>query len=190
MKESLLELIQGQTPLKRYSNRTGGEYRGACPKCGGDAQSDRFIVWPAVDRFWCRQCSWAGDTIQFLRDVRGYSFQEAARIVGKDLTTDRFRDDPQKQAARERIIHQYFTWVHDKAQMLTHLHEQIWLAEMAFRSISRAPDVWTPEEQTYWILFLSDLYHALEVARQENDAMSDPRTSWELWRNGVEGVRH
>ena len=187
MKESLLALIQGQTPLKRYSNRTGGEYRGACPKCGGDAQSDRFIVWPAVDRYWCRQCRWAGDTIQYLRDVRGYSFQEAARLVGKDLPPR--PADPRKHAAIELVLQRYFTWVHDKSRALSQLHDEIWLAEMAFRSICRAPDVWTDEEQTYWILYLSDLYFALTIAVQEHERMSDPRDCWELWREQVTGVR-
>ncbi|MBI3799733.1 MAG: hypothetical protein HY268_22520 [Deltaproteobacteria bacterium] len=33
----------------------------------------------------CRQCGKKGDTIQYLRDFRGLSFREAARLVGKQL---------------------------------------------------------------------------------------------------------
>lgn len=58
------------------------EYAGPCPRCGGE---DRFIVWPGKDDsggFWCRQCGFSGDGIDYLRKIEGRSFPEACKITG------------------------------------------------------------------------------------------------------------
>ena len=60
--------------------KTAGEYCCPCPFCGG---IDRFCVWPENNNAWCRQCDWKGDDIQLLRDLEGFSFQEAAEATGK-----------------------------------------------------------------------------------------------------------
>ena len=79
---NLLELIQSDGgALKRAATTGGGEYAGACPFCGG---RDRFRVWPANGRYWCRSCGVAGDSIQYLRDFRGLSFLEACEVLGRD----------------------------------------------------------------------------------------------------------
>ncbi len=67
-------LQQDGNQLKKVSNTHGGEYAGPCPFCGGD---DRFRVWPEQDRFWCRQCGKAGDSIQYLRDTKGMTYMQA-----------------------------------------------------------------------------------------------------------------
>lgn len=62
--------------------KTDGEFAGSCPKCGGE---DRFLVWPSDDDtggFWCRQCGFSGDGIDYLREVEGRSFQEACEVAG------------------------------------------------------------------------------------------------------------
>jgi hypothetical protein len=68
----------------QMQRKTANEYGGSCPKCGGH---DRFLVWPEEKdggRFDClRGCGWKGDTIQYLRDYRGMSYQEAAALTGK-----------------------------------------------------------------------------------------------------------
>ena len=71
-------------PLKHVSAVAGGEWAGACPKCGGQ---DRFRVWPehpkgTGGRFWCRECGWQGDGIQFAMDTEGLSYSEACRLLG------------------------------------------------------------------------------------------------------------
>lgn len=73
--------IEGFT-LQRVATTNGGEWSGACPFCGG---RDRFRVWPEEDggRFWCRGCGKSGDAIQWLRDFRGLSFQEACAELGR-----------------------------------------------------------------------------------------------------------
>ncbi|MCG8639165.1 MAG: alpha helicase [Desulfobacterales bacterium] len=80
----------GLTP-KKMANTKGGEYRCACPYCGGDpGRSDRFLLWP-VERggrgaFWCRQCNKSGDTVQLLVDHCGYSFRDAFQATGREAT--------------------------------------------------------------------------------------------------------
>jgi DNA primase len=79
---TILDLLQAdRLVLKKVANTNGGEYAGACPFCEGN---DRFRVWPESGRYWCRQCNKAGDAIQYLRDSRRLSYQEACLFVGRD----------------------------------------------------------------------------------------------------------
>ena len=70
--------------LRRVAATGGGEYAGPCPWCGG---KDRFHVWPTPKsgrpRFWCRRCERKGDDIDLLRELKGLSFHDAARLVGR-----------------------------------------------------------------------------------------------------------
>jgi len=79
---NLYDLIAntGQT-LKR---KTANEYAGPCPFCGG---TDRFIVTSDKDLYWCRQCNKRGDSIQYLRDVKGMTYNEACLQLGRELTS-------------------------------------------------------------------------------------------------------
>lgn len=67
--------------VKKVAGTNGGEYAGACPWCGGN---DRFRVWPNKGRYWCRRCHKTGDAIQYIRDFRGLSYQEACFFVGRE----------------------------------------------------------------------------------------------------------
>lgn len=69
--------------LKKTSNSKGGEYHSACPSCGEGF--DRFLIWPEINRYWCRRCGVKGDAIQFCRDFMGLSFREACERVNKTL---------------------------------------------------------------------------------------------------------
>ena len=76
----LLELAeQASLNPKKISSTKGGVYDSPCPACGGN---DRFMIWPAKGRYWCRQCKRHGDPIQFCRDFLGMSFKEAKEKVG------------------------------------------------------------------------------------------------------------
>ena len=67
--------------LKRVAITGGGEFCGPCPFCGGH---DRFRAWPESGRYWCRSCEKTGDAIQYLRDFRGLSYQDACSFLGHD----------------------------------------------------------------------------------------------------------
>jgi len=59
----------------------GGEYKSPCPLCDG---TDRFAIWPKIDRYWCRRCSISGDSIQFSRDFLKMSYVEACSYLQRD----------------------------------------------------------------------------------------------------------
>lgn len=120
---SLVDLWPQLTP-KRTRN---GEWCGPCPRCGG---KDRFLVWPEEDQYWCRQCHAKGDSIQFLRDYRGLSYQDAARMVGKTIDAPTTAPDP-------------------RHTVLTHIEEQLDLLFEEYRhllmdqaSMRQCPDGW------------------------------------------------
>lgn len=77
---TLLELVNDfGLDLKKTSNSRGGEYHSACPGCGEGL--DRFVIWPQLNRYWCRRCGISGDAIQFCRDFMRMSFREACERV-------------------------------------------------------------------------------------------------------------
>jgi DNA primase len=84
MDTDLLALIGQDVALRRQAATHGGEYAGACPFCGGQDKrtADRFRVWPAEGRYWCRRCGRHGDAIQYLRDRHGLSYREARQKMG------------------------------------------------------------------------------------------------------------
>lgn len=65
--------------LRKTSNSRGGEYHSGCPACGDGI--DRFVIWPQLNRYWCRRCKISGDGIQFCRDFFRMSFREACKRV-------------------------------------------------------------------------------------------------------------
>jgi len=81
--------------LKKVSNTNGGEFAGSCPFCGG---RDRFRVWPEYKggRWWCRQCGKSGDAIDYLREFKGMTYGEAARLTGKEMVKSKTEKHPVK----------------------------------------------------------------------------------------------
>lgn len=76
---TLLDIIGRDVKLKRAAATGGGEYHGPCPVCGGN---DRFRVQPEkgkTGKFACRKCEISGDGIDYLRKVKGLTFQEACK---------------------------------------------------------------------------------------------------------------
>jgi len=97
---NILDLAQKKVKLRKVSSTNGGEWQGPCPGCGGN---DRFHVWPGQNQgegsYWCRGCGKAGDTIQFLRDFEGMSFQEACDYLNIDVP-----DQPRQFGPAQRRI--------------------------------------------------------------------------------------
>lgn len=88
LRVDLLDVIGGDTDLRRVGSTNSGEWAGPCPGCGGD---DRFRVWPRAERprYWCRRCGQAGDAIDYVRWRKNLSFAEACRALGADPDRDR-----------------------------------------------------------------------------------------------------
>lgn len=72
---TIINLVERESSLTYRKVTTSGEYAGPCPFC--QAGEDRFRLWPAKGRYWCRMCGKQGDAIQFLRDFKQMSFTEA-----------------------------------------------------------------------------------------------------------------
>jgi|GEM_PF-1191954 hypothetical protein len=97
---NLLELAmaRGINP-KKAAGTHGGEYHSECPACGG---KDRFIIQPnrqqkkCIGYYFCRKCGKRGDTIQFLIDFQGLSWQEATRQLDIPNTEKRTIRIPQQ----------------------------------------------------------------------------------------------
>ena len=169
---SILELAGQDIELKRVASTHGGEYHGPCPGCGGE---DRFIIWPATGRYWCRQCDRKGDAIQFLRDFHGYSFPDAARIAGKDLRPPL----PAQQAHRralEAARHAYQSWARDKLIALTDWHRELLqeqvTARTALRLAQNRPNLLTLQEIHYWEGQLGQCCDQLAALEHELDILT------------------
>jgi hypothetical protein len=83
-----------------------------------NALFDKYVIFkvaqassPWADGFWCRQCEIKGDSIQYLRDYHGMSFQEASEQVGKNITIPRKRPirtvKPQPEAWKKKARQTY-----------------------------------------------------------------------------------
>jgi hypothetical protein len=80
--------------LRARLKRTGGEWIGPCPRCGG---TDRFSINPAKQLFNCRGCGVGGDSIDLLRHLTGSSFVEAAAQIDGAPRSERQPSPPARQ---------------------------------------------------------------------------------------------
>lgn len=81
--------------------KTGQEYCGPCPFCGG---TDRFQLFTTqgndgAGRYWCRQCGASGDCIQFLRDVEHLTYRQALDALGIESSQTQPRAQNHARAA-------------------------------------------------------------------------------------------
>lgn len=173
--------------MKRVSAK---EWRGACVFCGGDHKSDRFIVWPERDRYWCRQCNKRGDSIQFLREVLGLSFRDAAALVGKELPESDRERHARERAVKERLLEQYYLWYHrtlaEQSDLYRDLSAELAVAEIAYRATVRCPELYTDKEKDFWEQRLADLYDKLPQVEHDCDLLTYDRYEQErlAWWKG------
>ncbi|MBA7559392.1 hypothetical protein ES708_01006 [subsurface metagenome] len=145
---NLLDLAQKYVILKKVSASKGGEWQGACPRCGEEGHDpstgapNRFHVWPAdnngTGRGWCRRCGWAGDSIQFLIDFEGLTFKDACARLDIGLGSLR-RQPPVRPQRFEPTVYETPTdlWIERATKFLTWSQECLeanpdalaWLAE-------------------------------------------------------------
>lgn len=92
----LLDVASRYSVLKRKASTAGGEYAGACPRCGGD---DRFVVQPSNGIWLCRQChpKW-GDVIELVQYVDGVGFLDACDRLGYSKSNGK-----KQQSALQRV---------------------------------------------------------------------------------------
>ena len=175
---TLIDLSQG---LRRFSARKGGEYRGACPKCGGDAKSDRFIVWPYDGRgyFWCRQCGIKGDAVAYLVQVEGLSMREALSRAGKEPYAP--KDNTLKAQATATIQARYQGWWHEKLREWNTLLDDIRFTEHTYRDqCQKLGAAMSKESYSFWSRRLGDLYFKQTVMQQLLDLNDAERFA--AWR--------
>ena len=149
-------LVDAIPNLRRAASTGGGEWCGPCPACGG---VDRFRCWPSRGRFWCRQCDWRGDSIQFLRDRAGFSFR-AAKAAVRGTSSDyacpvrnpAARAEATK-AARRRAA--FEDWTYRRSLELRDNYSdtglQLYTARIARRFIRRNPGKLTDCEAGWWL---------------------------------------
>jgi hypothetical protein len=171
------------------------ERHGPCPFCGGE---DRFIVFADSGRGWCRQCGWKGDALQLLRDRDGLSFLEAKKALGLDTYTA-------PAAKRQATIHsfalavakrEYQAWqrrvFHGLIDHYRELSTECDIAEVGYRAIHRAPELYTPEERRCWTHRLATIYDRLATLEHDLDLMTYDRNEAQRfgwWRQESE-ARH
>lgn len=63
--------------------RRSGGFAGPCPKCGGGATSDKFVI-KDDGGFKCYSCDFKGDAITWLREIDGKSCPDAHEAAGTD----------------------------------------------------------------------------------------------------------
>lgn len=63
--------------------RSGSRWSGPCPKCGGRAESTRFLL-DERGGFKCFSCGWWGDRVRWLREMEGMGCKAAHAAAGVD----------------------------------------------------------------------------------------------------------
>jgi putative DNA primase/helicase len=103
--------------------KSGGEYVGGCPKCGG---RDRFSVNRAKGLWNCRGCATGGDAIDLVRHLRGSSFAEAVEMVDGSPPTGRWpQERPAGQEDGARLAH----WLWGRRKPITGSVAEIYLRQ-------------------------------------------------------------
>lgn len=127
---NLLELV---LEMKLEPHRTspchGGEYHSPCPSCGG---RDRFMFWPASNRYWCRQCKASGDAIQFCRDFQGLSYHSAYAKTQQDIPSLNY---PPQRFVREPIKIPSYSWESKARSFIAHSHQRLLIDKPAINLI-------------------------------------------------------
>jgi len=152
--------------LKKVSS-ANKEYAGPCPFCGG---RDRFRVWPKEGstggRYWCRGCRRTGDTIQFLRELKGLSFKEACEYLGVEKTSFRIHLPSSINATiksdtwtPKQTTDPNETWKDQAQRLSAHAEKELeknkgikrWLADRGInaQTISKSRLGWNPKSISY-----------------------------------------
>jgi len=154
----ILTLAEKHTALRK----SGTNYVGKCPVCGGSDDTTRFVVNVSDDFCHCYSCGFNADPVRFLRQIEGKTCPEAHRELG--LICERIEcpvwdkcsrgrgDRPEQHHASAParpagpVIHQAESpadkWQQKAAAMVEHAHQQLLntpdqLAYLAGRGLPR-----------------------------------------------------
>ena len=143
----LLAKIGADTALQRRGSTNGGEYKGPCPKCGGE---DRLIVQPQATPFprWtCRQCVGSGagldwqDAIGYVMWRDGVSFVKAIQTLDPSIElvegTEAKTDKRKTKRVRAPVAPPPDTWRARARQFHAYAQRQIWENEAALDYLRR-----------------------------------------------------
>lgn len=179
----LLELAQevGLHPT-RVASTQGGEYKSACPSCGG---KDRFILQPnkqmqkCIGYYFCRQCDLRGDSIQFAREFCGLSYPEACDRANASIKPENpfVIKQPKKTvsdpvATKEPLI----LWINNATTFMQCAHQQILSNQQALAWLASRG---LPEEavRTYQIGYCT---HERWIDKKEW-GLEDNESTTKLW---------
>lgn len=153
----LLTLIQQDVTL----TQKGKDWWGLC--VFHREQTPSFSVSPASQLYYCFGCGAGGDAISWLRRYRKLSYQEACRVVGKELLPPVSRRVRQAEA---ETLANYYQWEHAQHVYWTERHRTLLAdkreAEIACHAIRRRPELYTEEEKEAWTWWLVEVNLALE----------------------------
>lgn len=152
-------------------NSRGAELAGPCPLCGG---RDRFLVWPeqndGMGSFSCRQCGISGDVIQWLMDVDGMTFQEAAKAAGRKLEARPVKSAPVAPKRCEKEP----TCIDTQELPESQRDAALWRVEAAHFVESRHEALWAQAEARRY----------LAARGLDEVAIRDYRLGWQGGENG------
>ena len=176
---NLAALISADINLKQ----TGKDYFGLCPF--HEEKTPSLSVSPTKDLWYCFGCHKGGDVISWLREYRGLSYPEAAKLVGKPLT---LMPDPWRQRRQQITAHltqEYQAWRrtawNDRLAVAATLETDIQLYEAAYRALTRRPDLYPDADRT--IRTLAALYAERDLLDQDLDVLQSSRhdTEAQAW---------
>lgn len=178
---SLVDLISADVSLKRK----GKDFVGLCPFHAEKTPS--FTVSPDKEFYHCFGCGAHGDAIDWLRKVRGLSYQEACKQIGKVLGPDPWLE--RRKQIKAQLEWAYWTWRRAQWRYLLEREDELALdieaAEIACRSITRQPATWTGDEQEMWCWRRSELYLERDLISNQLDLLQSYRHEDEVqtwWR--------
>lgn len=126
-KIDILALV-GLQGVKPTATTNGGEWKTACPVCGG---KDRFSVWanhPKGARGWCRQCNRSFDALDIYAIVNNLTVTEAIHELQRkttiNLNSDNCRSSEKISQATDRE-----QWYIKYLEMVSQWHDAIFKAE-------------------------------------------------------------